>query len=414
MQKPQPDDLVISGAGITSAIGQGLPAFTSALFGGETAFREMRRPGRQRPQWAEGDLYLGAELESLALPDGISGHKLPSASLSAQAALATVHEAWQNAKLEQVDPQRIGLIVGGSNLQQRELLLTQEKYRDKIAFLRPTYGFAFLDSDIAAVCSEAFGIRGPCFTVGGASASGHVAAIQGIQAIASGAVDACIVVGALTDLSYFECQALRSMGAMGSDRFAGRPKLACRPFDSESDGFIYGEGCGAIVMERHSHAQRPGVQAILAFSGWAMSMDANRGPECSLDGEINVIQKVLQQAGIAPREIDYVNPHGSGSSLGDRTELQALRACGLSHAPINATKSITGHTLSAAGVVELIATLVQMRAGKLHPSRNLENPIDSSFRWIGPVAEEHPVRAALNLSYGFGGINTAICLRVLR
>lgn len=410
MQQPRRDEVVISGAGITSAIGQGMGAFAPALLRGDTAFREMTRPGRQYIRGDESSSYLGAEMAPLTLPDGIAEQELRSASFAARVALVTVNEAWQNARLDQVDPRRIGLILGGSNVQQRELALTQEKYRHKISFLRPTYGFAFLDSDITALCSELMGIRGPCFTIGGASASGHVAAIQGIQAVASDVVDACIVVGALTDLSYWECQGLRSMGAMGSDRFARQAELACRPFDCASDGFIYGESCGAIVIERESRSRRPGVAAELAFSGWAMCMDAKRGPDCSIGGEVEVIQEALHQAAISPGDIDYVNPHGSGSSLGDRTELQALRACGLSHARINATKSITGHGLSAAGVVELIAILIQTTAGTLHPSRNLDNPIDPSFLWVGPAAEEHKIHRALSLSYGFGGINTAICL----
>lgn len=410
MQELRHDRPVISGAGITSAIGQGMAAFAAALLRGDTVFREMARPGRQNIRGDGGTPYLGAEMAPLTLPDGIAEHELRSASFSARAALVAVHEAWHSARLEDVDPRRIGLILGGSNVQQRELVLAHEKYHDKIAFLRPTYGFAFLDSDITALCSERMGIKGPCFTIGGASASGHVATMQGIQAVASNVVDACIVVGALTDLSYWECQGLRSMGAMGSDRFARQADLACRPFDCESDGFIYGESCGAIVIERESQSHRPGVAAEMAFTGWAMRMDAHRGPECSLAGEVEVIQETLQQAAIGPREIDYVNPHGSGSSLGDRTELQALRDCGLSHARINTTKSITGHGLSAAGVVELIAILIQSKARKLHPSRNLENPIDPSFHWVGEAAEEHEMRRALSLSHGFGGINTAICL----
>jgi malonyl-ACP decarboxylase len=114
-------------------------------------------------------------------------------------------------------------------------------------------------------------------------------------------------------------------------------------------------------------------------------------------------------AGCRPEEIDYVNPHGTGSIVGDQTELQALSECGLATARINATKSLIGHGLSAAGTVEVIATLLQMRAGRLHPTRNLDNPIDLKFRWVRGVAVDHLVENALTLSMGFGGVNTALC-----
>jgi malonyl-ACP decarboxylase len=119
-------------------------------------------------------------------------------------------------------------------------------------------------------------------------------------------------------------------------------------------------------------------------------------------------------AGLDADAIDYVNPHGTASRVGDETELAALRACGLDHAWINATKSLVGHGLTAAGLVELIAIMLQMRAGRLHPTRNLENPFDDGFRWVGASPVDHAIERALNMSMGFGGINTAVCLERCR
>ena len=114
---------------------------------------------------------------------------------------------------------------------------------------------------------------------------------------------------------------------------------------------------------------------------------------------------------MSAQEIDYINPHGTGSIAGDETELKALRACGLTGAYLNATKSLIGHGLSAAGTVEVIATLLQMRAGQLHPTCNLENPIEPTLNWVKDKALDHPIKNALTLSMGFGGINTALCWR---
>jgi malonyl-ACP decarboxylase len=405
------EPVVVTGIGITSAIGQGRRAFIEALLRGEHRFAVMRRPGRQAPgaNGTAATAFIGAEINRLDVPAAIPASTLRRASWPGRVALATLSEAWEDARLAGVDPHRIGLIVGGSNLQQREIAQTLLEYQHRVEFLRPTYAMSFMDSDLCGLCSETFGIRGLAITVGGASASGQLAAIEAAEAVRSGRVDACIALGALMDLSYFEYQAFRSIGAMGSDHFAERPDLACRPFDRDHDGFIFGEACGAIVVQRAGTVASD-AHRYAALPGWALAWDANRNPNPSLEGETTVIRRALAMAGLAADEIDYVNPHGTASRVGDEVELAALRATGLEHAHINTTKSLVGHGLSAAGIVELIAVMLQMEAGRLHPSRNLDRPIDRAFQWVGAHPVDHVVNRALNMSLGFGGINTAVCL----
>lgn len=399
-------ELIITGVGITSAIGQGKTAFASALMNAQQAFRVMQRPGRQK-----GTAFLGAEIASLSYSERLSKRLLRTASFSGQVAMITLQEAWEEAKMDEIDPARIGLVIGGSNIQQRELVLTCESYADRLHYVRPTYGLTFMDSDLCGLCTEQFGIQGLAYTAGGTSASGQLAIIQAIQAVQADRVDVCIAMGALMDLSYLECQGLRSLGAMGTDRYADEPGMACRPFDKHRDGFIYGESCGAVVIERVGFAKSRQVKPYAIISGWALGMDANRNPNPSYDGEIRVVQETLKQANLSAQEIDYVNPHGTGSVIGDEIELRVIRDCQLSHAYINATKSITGHGLSAAGTVEAIATLLQMQESRLHPSKNLEDPIEPSCNWVRGQPVQHAIKNALNLSMGFGGINTAICLQ---
>jgi malonyl-ACP decarboxylase len=394
---------VVTGLGVITATGQGKAAFAKALLDGETAFDVMRRPGRQRDS-----AYLGAEIREFVSPV-ITRQTMRAASLSAQAALFVLLEAWTEARLYDVDPRRIGLIVGGSNVQQRELTQVHETYRDAPEFLRPTYALSFMDSDLCGFCTAQFGIRGLAYTVGGASASGQLAIIQAAQAVMADQVDVCIAVGALMDLSHWECRAFRAIGAMGSDRYANEPGLACRPFDRDHDGFIFGESCGAVVIESQESSRRRGLKRYGALAGWGIAMDGNRNPDPSLEGEMRAIQIALDTAGWTPSQIDYVNPHGTGSVTGDRTELQALQACGLAGVFLNATKSLIGHGLSAAGTVEVIATLLQMEAGRLHQTCNLENPIESEFHWVREEPANHQIEKALTLSMGFGGINTALC-----
>jgi malonyl-ACP decarboxylase len=329
-------------------------------------------------------------------------------SYSARVALITLAEAWNDAKLDGVDPARVGLIVAGSNFQQRELVQTYDAYRTRLEFLRPTFGFSFLDSDVCGVCTEAFPITGLACTLGTASASGQSAILWAANAIRARQVDVCIVVGALMDVSYWECQAFSALGAMGSRRFAGEPGAACRPFDRDRDGFIYGESCAAVVVEHGQSLRARKARSRAVLSAVATRLDRNRNPNPSLIGEIAVIAEALEVAGLGAAAIDYVNPHATGSELGDTTELQALAECGLNDGFINTTKSITGHGLCAAGVVEVVATLLQLEAGELHPCLNLDHPLRADFNFVGATKVAHTIRNALCLSIGFGGCNTAL------
>ena len=153
-----------------SAIGQGKAAFTKSLMQGEHAFGILQRPGRKK-----GLSFLGAELSSMQYPSRLSKKLLRTASFSGKVAFISLCEAWEEAKLDEVDPVRIGLVIGGTNLQQRELVQMWENYADRIDYIRPTYGISFMDSDLCGLCTEQFGIRGLAYTVGGASASGQVA-----------------------------------------------------------------------------------------------------------------------------------------------------------------------------------------------------------------------------------------------
>jgi malonyl-ACP decarboxylase len=399
-----PLELAATGLGVITSIGQGKDAFARALLNGESAFDVMQRSGRR------GEIpYLGAEIRDAAFASSLPPQTRRAASLSAQLALVVLQEAWDEARLAEVDPHRIGLVIGGSNVQQRELVRVQDTYRDRTAFLRPTYALTFMDSDLCGFCTAQFGIRGIAFTVGGASASGQLAIIQAAQAVLAKQVDVCIALGALTDLSYWECQGLRGLGAMGSDRYATQPALACRPFDRDHDGFIFGEASGAVVIESVESSKRRGVTPHATLRGWGVAMDGNRNPDPSLEGEVRAIRSALTAADWPSARIDYINPHGTGSVAGDETEVAALRACGLSAAYVNATKSLIGHGLSAAGTVEAIATLLQMKAERLHPTRNLEHPIDPELNWVRDEPIDARIKHALTLSMGFGGINTALC-----
>lgn len=285
----------------------------------------------------------------------------------------------------------------------------QEKHRASPGYISPAYGLSFQDTDIAAFCAQTFGIRAGVLALHAASASGLVALIEAAQAIAQGRYRRCLVIGGLQDISHWEAQALTNMGAMAVLAPEQQPMSLYRPFDRARRGFVYGEGCAALVLER-ADACAEGVEPLARLAGWAVLTDGSRSPAASQAAEIAVMKRALAMAGLHAAQIDYVNPHGSGSLQGDEVELNALRQAGLHNAYLNSTKSIIGHTLTACAAVETVATLLQMRASLLHPSRNLSAPLAPDFNWVGQRPVQARIGHALKLSYGFGGINAALCL----
>ncbi|NEP82869.1 MAG: polyketide beta-ketoacyl:ACP synthase [Okeania sp. SIO3B3] len=285
-----------------------------------------------------------------------------------------------------------------------------QRYQSRPQFLRPTYGLTVWDTDIMGLLSQCFHIQGEGYSVGGASASGAVAIIHAARQIVTGATDISIALGSIFDISGYECHGLANLGAMGSERFADRPDLACRPFDQDHDGFIYGEGCGVLVLERSDHAQQRGAVSYGKLMGWGFNLDGNRSPEPSQKGEERAMNTALAMAELQPEEISYVNTHGTSSPLGDRTEVAVLKSVGLNNCLVNSTKSLTGHCLTGAGVVEAIATLLQMNYGFCHPTHNLVNPIDTTLSWVKETAIQAEIKYAISNSFAFGGINTALLI----
>jgi malonyl-ACP decarboxylase len=399
---PKPE-IVVTGIGVASGLGHGKDSLRNGLLAGRDVFSVLSRPGRQAGDGKPP--FMGVEMPDP--PDLLPKRVARTAGFGARVAVSVLDEAWREAGLDDVDPQCIGLVVGGSNLFSREQFLAVQDYAGRLAFIPPRHGHVFLDSDLCGVCTAQFAIRGFAYSVGAASASGAVAVIQAAEAVRSGRVDVCIALGALQDLSCFDLLGFRALGAMGAPRFDGQPGLACRPFDANHDGFLFGESCAALVLRRADQAG-PGYGTII---GAAQVADGQRGPEPDPEGQRRAIAQALAQAGLRAADIDYVNAHGTSTPKGDEVECATLRAIGLEHAWVNASKSILGHGLAAAGAVELAAVLLQMRAGRLHPTRNLEQPLDPGLRWVVGLAQPHSIRHALKLSFGFGGVDTALVLR---
>lgn len=416
-----PVRVAVTGAGIVSAVGHGVASFTAALREGRSGARPIGGEGRlaKVPAAMLADFDLDVVLASYSdLPRILvqrARRAARRAPLPVQAAVAAATEAWHGAGLDRggVSRERACLVIAGQNLNQRYDFEVREKFAERPESLSPAYAAHFLDTDHVGTLSEVFELRGEGFTVGGASASGNVALLHGYRLVRSGDASACIVIGAMMQLSPVELAAFESIGALSPGDAEADAARACRPFDQARSGFLYGQASACVILEPWSAARARGAPLLGELCAGSLVLDGNRGTDPSVDGEARAMSLALERAGVPPERIDYVNAHGSASRRGDEVELQALaRVFGASPPGpwVNSTKPITGHTLSAAGVVEAIATLIQMNEGFLHPNPNLDEPMRCGARLVGRTCEAVRAELALSNSFGFGGINTSIVL----
>jgi malonyl-ACP decarboxylase len=194
---------------------------------------------------------------------------------------------------------------------------------------------------------------------------------------------------------------------------AAEPWRLCRPFDLQRKGFVYGQGAAAIVLESADHAARRGARALARITGHGQRLDGRRGTAPDALGQATALRAALAHAGVGPEEVDYVNAHGTGSVAGDAAEAQALLdVFGPGrHALVNSTKPLLGHCLTSAGLLEMVATLIQMREDFRHGNPNTEQPLAEELPLVGRTAAPGPIRTALCHSVAFSGINAAVVLR---
>jgi malonyl-ACP decarboxylase len=415
--------IIVTGMGALTTFGAGVGTLARALRAGRSGITRPQQP-------ALASLAAAGELGAFPLATALRGLPGGPEALLEKARRSTLRvprsiecsvfsavEAWVDAGLHAapVPPERIGLVVAGSNISQRYHYETAQKFVTGPEYLDPRYAIRFLDTDHVGVISELLGIRGEGFTVGGASASGNVAIAKGWQLLRLGEVDACLVVGPLADLSPVELQALRHLGAL-SEGGGREPAEVCRPFDTRRDGFVLGQGTGCLVLERREPALARGASARAEIAGASLVLSASHSPAPDLPGEAAAMRRALAQAGVSPGEVGYLNAHATSSIAGDEVEVQAIREVFGGHLQrlwINSTKGLLGHCLFSAGVVECIATIIQMREGFLHPNANLVEPLDGECRFCGQQPIEQTVEIALSNSFGFGGINTSVVIRGL-
>jgi 3-oxoacyl-[acyl-carrier-protein] synthase II len=349
------------------------------------------------------------------------------ASRGAQLAVVAAKEAAEQARLEEVDQRdRLGVALGshGDNPTAEEMRFLHRFYDGNghwdLKGLHDAGGYAYLNffrrkPDVAMILlANLFACRGSTLSIVSACAAGAQAIGEACRIIREGRCDVMIAGGCEATLNFTGFVGFVLIKAL-AERYA-TPQKASRPFDRKRNGFVMSEGAGIVVLEELDHARARGVPILGELLGYGDSADAYRITDTHPRGEgaILAMRAALGDAGLTPREIDYINAHGTSTQQNDLAETLAVKEVfgGRAHEiPVSSNKSMIGHTIAAAGAIECILTLMGMRRSILLPTINHEFPDPKcDLDYVPNAARPQPHRIALSNSFGFGGQNACLCL----
>jgi len=333
-----------------------------------------------------------------------------------QLALAAAQEALEDAGWDgekPYDPERtasvIGTGIGGIGTLEREHIVLQQEGAERISPLSIPLLMANAASGVIAMKHD---LRGQSFGTVSACAAGAHAIGMAERLIRYGDADVVVTGGseaAITQQSYAGFCSMKALSTRNDS-----PETASRPFDLDRDGFVMGEGAGVLVIEELEYARRRGAKILAEIAGYGMSSDAYHisSPSEDGDGPIRVMRATLADAGVAPKDVSYINAHGTSTPAGDRIESLAIKTVFGEHAkkiPVSSTKSAMGHLLGAAGGVETAVCILAVGRDIVPPTINLNKPDpDCDLDFVPNKARPVEVRWALNNSFGFGGTNASI------
>lgn len=409
--------VVVTGAGALTPIGNTLSAFWEALAAGKSGCAPITHFDASKFK-----TRIACELKGFDAKDHFDRKEARKLDLYAQYAMVAAHEAMQDAHLldSEVDLERAGVVWGsgiggiGTFWEEAEGFFKGDGTPRFNPFFIPK-----MISDIAAgQISIRYGFRGPNYSVVSACASSTHAIIDATNLIRLGKADVFITGGSEAAINQPGVGGFGAMMALSTRN--DDPQGASRPFDKERDGFVMGEGAGVLILEELEHAQRRGAKIYAEVAGTGMTGDAHHltAPHPEGLGAAKVMQLALEEAGVRPEDVDYVNVHGTSTPLGDVAEIKALESVfGESvygKVSISSTKSMTGHLLGAAGAVEALACLFAMQKGIVPPTINLNNvdeAIDPRIDLTPNKAKERKVNCVLSNTFGFGGHNSSIVFK---
>lgn len=419
--RPLTSRAVITGLGVVCPLGQSTAAYFAALIAGRSGIGHWRDVderilARVGGDMSDFDLEAHFSQHGTSYPPALlqrARRSLRATPLPGKLTAAAALQAFSDAGLptDGVDSHRVGHILGGHNLQLRYQYENFEIFRDEPDFIDPLFGLMALDTDVLSVTSEVLGIKGTTYTVGAACASGNMALLAGLDLIRAGRADVVLVTGAAMDLDSVWLQGWTIMEALAFRSFNEEPTRASRPFDRGREGFVPSEGAGAIVLESAAHAGKRGARIRAELLGGFATSAASRSTRPDLETQVLAMRGALHDAGVTADEIDYVNAHATSTPLGDAVEVAAIKAALGQRAyaiPVNSTKSMLGHCLTSASVLEMIATVLQIENQTVHPTINLDTPdpeLDLDF--VPGFARPHEIGVAMSNAFGFGGLNSS-------
>jgi 3-oxoacyl-[acyl-carrier-protein] synthase II len=412
----KPRRVVVTGLGALTPIGNTLSAYWEGLLSGTSGAAPITYfdPTLFKTQFA-------CELKNFDPLDHFDRKEARKYDRFAQYALVSVAEAIEDSQLQldTVDKDRVGVIwgagIGGLETFQNEVLNFAAGNEN------PRFNPFFIPKMIADIApgliSIKYGFRGPNFATVSACASASNAMIDALNYIRLGYADVIVTGGseaAVTKAGIGGFNAMHALSKRNED-----PKTASRPFDKDRDGFVLGEGAGALIIEAYEHAVARGATIYAELAGGGLSADAHHmtAPHPEGLGATKVMENCLRDAALEPTEVDAINMHGTSTPLGDIAESSAIVKVFGDHAyamNINSTKSMTGHLLGAAGAVEAIASIMAIKHGVVPPTINHQTPdeeIDQKINFTFGKAQKRTVNVALSNTFGFGGHNACVLFK---
>lgn len=410
--------VVITGLGVVSPIGIGTGEFWKAALEGRSGISALR-PFDGLPLDAYRSRVVGQVL-AFNPAQYLDPTQAERVDRYAQFALVASKEAVADAglRIDREAPHRIGVIVGagmgGMVMGEREI--TQLYRSQRPNRVHPNFIPTITLNSASGIVAMMHGAKGPNLTISTACSSSAHALGQALQCIRSGQADVIIVVGADASITPLVFAGFCSLRALSSE-FNEVPERASRPFDRRRDGFVMGEGAAALIVESWAHAKKRKARVYAELAGYAATSEAYHMVIPQEDGqEICTTMKIgLDSAGIGPDQVDYINAHATSTTIGDAVETKAIRSLFKNRADkiaVNATKSLIGHTLGAAGAIGAVATTLSIHTGQIHPTANYEEP-DPACRLDGirRAVQERKVRYALLNAFGFGSNNATVVFK---
>ncbi len=405
--------VVVTGVGVVSPLGSQLSDYWKALCEGRSGIGPITHfDASQHP------VRFAGEVEGFDPSDWMDRKEIRRSDRYAQFAIAATLQAEADAGIEMADfdPFRVGVIIG-SGIGGIETFETQfsRLIRRGPSGVGPLAIPMMIPNMASGQVAIRIGARGINYAPVSACSSGAHAVGEGLRAIRRGECDAVFAGGAEAAVNTFPISSFAKMGALS--RRNDDPEGASRPFDAERDGFVLGEGSGVLLLEERDHALARGARLLAELVGYGATADAYHitMPDPRGDAAARAIERALEDGGLEPSEVGYVNAHGTSTPLNDKTETAAVRTVFGEHADrlmVSSNKSVTGHLLGAAGGLEAIATVQTLRTGIVPPTINYQTADpECDLDYVPNVARSAKIGAAISNSLGFGGHNVTLAFR---